>query len=176
LVEVQAAKILEHAFPAEYCQETQNAINRAVNAGIIVIEPAGNGNQNIDDVVSSGAILVGASKSSTLTRLQGTNFGNRVDVHAWGENVVTTGYATLYGNQSSTLNDDYTDVFGGTSSSSALVAGAAACLQGIFYAYTGNKLTPVQMRNILKNSGIPHQDPFNNIGRRLNLPLAVNYI
>jgi len=181
LVEVQAGLNNGKIYPAEYCPLTLQAIKAAVNSGRIVVEAAGNAGLGIDGALnypadSSGAIIVAAGLANQLIGIAATNHGDRVDVHAWGENVVTTGYGTLAGSGTPTKNDDYANNFNGTSSAAALVAGAAACLQGIYYAYTGSKLAPAQLRNILRYSGIPHQDPYDNIGRRLYLPWAINYM
>ncbi|MCP4995327.1 MAG: S8 family serine peptidase, partial [Gammaproteobacteria bacterium] len=104
----------------------------------------------------SGAIVVGAASSAVPhTRVEQTNFGSRVDCYAWGEDVVSP---------SSDMNgatDKYTNYFGGTSSASAIVTGAALVVQGVAEANLGKRFTPHQMRTILSSAtnGTRSNDP-----------------
>ena len=92
--------------PIEWHQSVFDAIAAATALGIVVVEPAGNGNVNLDDpscggvfdrnVRDSGAIIVGAGDSATHARLAFSSFGSRVDVQGWGNNVATTGYGDLF--------------------------------------------------------------------------------
>ena len=99
--------------PIEWESASYNAIQTAVGNGMIVVEAAGNGSQNLDDPIfntghspflanhDSGAIIVGAGGSPTgaagdRSRLGFSSFGSTVDLQGWGENVVTTGYGDLY--------------------------------------------------------------------------------
>lgn len=165
--------------PAEYDSDSKAEIQNAVNEGIIVFEAAGNSGIDINDYLSgphSGAIIVAAGQWDGLKAAR-TNWGDRVDVHASGKNLVTAGYGDRYdGGDPGNPNNNYTEVFGETSGASAVVAGVAASLQGIYYAATGQPLTPAQMRDILVESGIPHQNGGQNIGPRVSLPGAVNYL
>lgn len=106
--------------PTELDPADRDAIRVAVAQNVIVVEAAGNGDQNLDAVAGldtsgtsgtfedSGAILVGACRpglpsTSTATavahgRLQiavgnGSCYGDRVDCYAWGLGVVSTGVA-----------------------------------------------------------------------------------
>lgn len=100
-------------------------------------------------VNDSGAIIVGAVSSGTdwatgrvflpggvsLLAPSGiprrfSNIGQRIDSHAWGDGVVTSGYGDLYGDDVALMA--YTANYGGTSSASAIVAGAAASIQGVY--------------------------------------------
>ena len=114
----------------------------------------------------SGAIMVGAGAPPPGThghnhgpdrsRLAFSNFGARVDVQGWGEEVTTCGYGSLQGG----MNEDiwYTDGFNGTSSASPIVVGALGCLQGGLRARSRPLLTPATARDILRSTGSPQQD------------------
>ncbi|MFC3194064.1 S8 family peptidase [Marinicella sediminis] len=139
------------------------AIKQATANGIIVIEAGANGSVNLDDpiyqgafnrkVQDSGAIIVGASLSTSRTRACFSNYGSRVDVHAWGENITTTGYGDLQnvGSEDSL----YTAVFGGTSGASPIVVGAAATIQSIADNAGKPKYDSYGMRNLLSSTGTP---------------------
>ncbi len=153
----------------EWVEAFYDAIVSATSAGIIVVEAAGNGNQNLDGTeygdgdpnafpdgrADSGAIIVGAGGAPGCTspargRLSFSNYGSRVNVQGWGECVVTTGYGTLQG--VSHGNDAYSDSFGGTSSASPIVTGAAALLSSIAQQQ-GVVMTPTQVRSQLVATG-----------------------
>ncbi|MCP4995723.1 MAG: S8 family serine peptidase, partial [Gammaproteobacteria bacterium] len=128
--------------PVEVQDAEFDMVRLATALGIVVIEAAGNGGNDLDAFVNdeggqilnrgssafrdSGAIVVGAASSAVPhTRVEQTNFGSRVDCYAWGEDVVSP---------SSDINgstDKYTNYFGGTSSASAIVTGAALVVQGV---------------------------------------------
>jgi serine protease len=148
--------------PIEIIDDIFETIRLATALGIIVVEAAGNGGNNLDTVTNfagrtvlnpasadfreSGAIIVGASSSATPhTRLGFSSFGPRVDCYAWGENVQTSSS----NNAGSTTI--YTATFSGTSSASPIVTGAALAVQGCFESAHGYRLSPTQMRDILRN-------------------------
>jgi hypothetical protein len=152
---------------------TYNAIKNTVGAGIIVVEAAGNGSQNLDDPIfntghapflaanDSGAIIVGAggvaAGSGDRSRLDFSCFGSTVDLQGWGENVVTTGYGGLHSEDGA--NSFYTETFNGTSSASPIVAGACAVLQSHHKITTfGAVLTGFELREILRATGSPQLD------------------
>ena len=66
-----------------------------------------------------------------------------------GEDVKTAGCGDLFGDD----NHTYTANFSGTSSASALVAGAAAVIQSWYKDHTNSVLTPIQMRDLLIRTG-----------------------
>ena len=162
------------------------AILNATSRGIIVVEAAGNGAENLDDVLyetgvgfpgtwrnsfrrtnrDSGAIVVGAGAPPPGThgqnhgpdrsRLDFSNWGALVDAQGWGREVTTCGYGDLQGGTSEDLW--YTDRFSGTSSASPIVTGAIACIQGMAKARGRPVLTPAQVRNCLRSTGSPQQD------------------
>jgi subtilisin family serine protease len=160
------------------------AIRLMTSAGVVVVEAAGNGQTMVTPAspTDSGAIVVGASNND-LTPACFTNFGPRVDVHAWGGNIGTLGYATMSvtrldaagnvvldaaGNpivdevpdptlraNGADVRQFYTRTFSGTSGASPIVVGAAALVQSTRAARGLNKLTSVQMRSLLVATGTP---------------------
>jgi serine protease len=161
------------------------AIQNAVGNGIHVIEPAGNGGYDLDTLNwygDSGAIIVGAGGVSTsgswpegdLERIFFSSYGSRVNVQGWGENVYTTGYGDLYSAEGS--NYYYTSTFAGTSSASAMVAGAVACCVGYWtqgLGYSALSLTPLGLRTVLINTGTSQvTPPSGHIGPRPDLMAA----
>ncbi|MFN0088997.1 MAG: S8 family serine peptidase [Acidimicrobiales bacterium] len=162
LIEVQTA-----FRPAETVDDTFDAIRLASALGIVVCAAAGNGGADLDtftnasgqqilnpasaDFRDSGAILVGACLSPLPhDRKAASNFGNRVDCFAWGEDVVTTGYGDL-DNGGGDPDRQYAGDFQNTSAATPIVAGAALMLQSMHAATTGTRLSPMQMRGILSN-------------------------
>ncbi|MCD2441446.1 S8 family serine peptidase [Agromyces sp. SYSU K20354] len=158
--------------PVEVEQAVFDAIRDAVDAGIVVVEAAGNGGNDLDDWTDaqgrhllrigdpdyrdSGAIMVGAATSThPHSRLGFSNHGSRIDCFAWGQNVDTTGDGWT-----GTSTTQYTGVFGGTSSASPIVTGAAVLLQSWRRARKGFPLGPEAVRSWLR-SGIntPSADP-----------------
>lgn len=160
------------------------AIQYAVQKGIIVIEAAGNGAEDLDNpfydlagpgfpegwrnplrgMPDSGAILVGAGDtpeagvSKDRSRLDFSNHGSRVDCQGWGRNVVTAGYGDLFRLADAPEDDGYwyTNTFGGTSSASPIVAAAVTCLQGIARK-RGAVLGSTEIRQALRETGSPQQ-------------------
>ncbi|MDO8494532.1 MAG: S8 family serine peptidase [Deltaproteobacteria bacterium] len=175
-VEDQVGCIMPGAYPSFHA-----AIADAIANDLIVIETAGNGTLDFDESDDSflsvggpdlrlpepnGAIVVGASTSgSGRSRMPWSNCGRRVDLHSWGENVVTTSYpgswdwhgltGTDYSNNPAQPNRYYTNDFGGTSSAGAIIAGATTLLQSYAKSEMGGKkyLTPAKIKEILIASG-----------------------
>jgi serine protease len=169
--------------PVEYWQANFDTISAATTAGFVVVEAAGNGQMNLSadryndkfdrDSRDSGAIIVGAGTSDTRSPVCSTNYGSRVDLQGWGENVTTTGYGDLQNlGDPTTL---YTEEFGGTSAATAMVAGAVASFQGIAL-HRHYTLTPEEIRNALHDTGTAQDTSIttNNIGPLPNLIDAIN--
>ena len=171
----------------EWVQAFYDAIVDATAAGIIVVEAAGNGNEDLGDTgdygnpfpdgrADSGAIIVGAGGAPGCTspargRLDFSTFGPRVNLQGWGECVMTTGYGTLQG--VSMGNDAYSNSFGGTSSASPIVAGAAGILSSVSQQQ-GLNWTPLQVRTRLVDTGTAQQFGLTgNIGPLPNLREAL---
>ncbi|MBN2587880.1 MAG: S8 family peptidase [Candidatus Fermentibacteraceae bacterium] len=168
------------------------AIQNAVANGIHVVEPGGNavngGGANMDLMPwlgDSGAIIVGGGGAypggtwpgGDLQRLFYSNYGARITSQGWGEDVVTTGYGTLYNSEG--VDYFYASGFSGTSSASPVVAGAVACCVG-YWICNGNPavtLTPSILRNALNVTGTPQvYPPSGNIGSRPDLVGAFAYL
>jgi hypothetical protein len=163
------------------------AILNATSRGIIVVEAAGNGAEDLDDALyqtpatgfpagwrnsfrrtnrDSGAIVVGAGAPPPGTH--GRNHGpdrSRLDFSNWGALIDAQGWGREvttcgYGDLQGGTNEDlwYTDTFSGTSSASPIVTGAIACIQGMARARGRAVLTPAQVRNCLRATGSLQQD------------------
>lgn len=177
--------------PIESYPGVRDEIAKAVGNGIVVVEPAGNQGLDIgrldipwlsDPTMSSGALIVGAGgvgtslpEAPSLQRVPGSNWGARVDVQGVGAGVVTTGFPLPGAPEDSA----YTPCFDGTSSASATVAAAVAVLQGAVKAQRGTPLTPAQVRDVLRGTGLPQAsapgiDPASeNIGPRPQVAAAL---
>ena len=158
LLETQSFYQHDHysLWPAEIQDATFQAIRLATALGVIVIEPAGNGNakagkgNNLDQFnhnkkrvlnpgnksfKDSGAIIVAAATAAVPhQRMRTTNYGQRIDCYAWGEKVATAGI-----------------VFNGTSSASAIIAGVVMMIQSICEKEKDIRLNPAEMRKLLRN-------------------------
>jgi subtilisin family serine protease len=170
----------------EWWPDALLAIRYAVAKGIIVVEAAGNGGENLDAAIyntrpsdfptwwrnpftiqnpSSGAILVGAKCPPPGTH--GRNHGpdhSRLDLSNWGARVDCQGWSrevttTGYGDLQGGVNLDlwYTDRFSGTSSASPIVMGAVLVVQGIRKKAGRILLTSKQFRSLLRSTGSPQQ-------------------
>lgn len=135
------------------------------------------------------AIMVGnGSDAFNGKRDSQSNYGQRVDVQANGQSVVTSGgdregYGDLFPKSKKlSSNPAYTNVlftghFGGTSGAGAIVAGVAASLQSIWLERGNLPLLPACIRKILVETGTPQDkngDQTQHIGPRPNLRAAIN--
>lgn len=154
--------------PLEWIPSVYDAIKLATATNITVVEAAGNGNQDLNDTAlfgapfpsgkaDSGAIIVGASGacSSGTTplnaRMSFSTYGSRVNLHAAGECVITTGgNNNLYNNS---LNENYTYTFSGTSSASAIIAGAATAYNSAYEQLNNTAPTAASVRSALATNG-----------------------
>lgn len=163
------------------------AIRNATQAGIIVVEAAGNGAENLDDNIyqnpaagfpagwsnpfrrsnrDSGAIVVGAGAPPPGTH--GRNHGpdrSRLDFSNWGALIDAQGWGREvttcgYGDLQGGNSEDvwYTDSFSGTSSASPIVVGVISSLQGMAKARNVAVLSPAQVRRCLRSTGSSQQD------------------
>jgi len=137
--------------PVELDEALREAIGLAAAAGIVVIEPAGNGGASIDrgaDTPPTDAIVVGAATwNSTAERYEVSTSSNRgtiVDCYAHADQISTTSVTEAgspgYG------------AVGETSGAAAIVAGVCAFLQGIARGRKGGaSLTTSALRKVLKS-------------------------
>jgi hypothetical protein len=119
--------------------------------------------------VDNGSIIVGAGAPPSGThgrdhgpdrsRLLFSNFGACIDAQGWGEEVTTCGGSgDLQGGGPDDEDRSYTDMFRGTSSATAMVTGALACIQGVLKAAGKPLLTPITARQMLRTFGSVQQD------------------
>lgn len=174
LIEGQIEQLVNGAYtflPVEVDPAVFDAIRFAVNLGVVVIEPAGNGNQDLDllngpalgfptwspltdNALNSGAIMVAAGQLGvvggvrTYARWTNSNYGARIDCFAHGD------YLWSLSNRS---GSPYRSEEGGTSAAAAIVAGAAVLVQSIFKQKDGgeNVLSPERVRELLRDNGTP---------------------
>lgn len=168
--------------PLEWDQATFDAISTATANGVIVVEPAGNGSMNLDSSIydnkfqrwfrDSGAIMVAATDDDDHDRMCWSNHGSRIDVHAIGENVATTGVGDLWDDTDENCQQFYTDTFGGTSSASPMIVGVAVALQGITKQKWGYTMWPSVMRDRIDVGGTPSPD--SGVGLMPNLEAAIH--
>jgi hypothetical protein len=171
----------------EWWPDDFDAIRYATSRGVIVVEAAGNGAEDLDDPLysvrpddfpsdwsnpfnranrDSGAILAGAGAPPPGTH--GENHGpdrSRLDFSNYGALLDAQGWGREvttcgYGDLQGGSNEDlwYTDHFSGTSSASPIVVGALGCVQGALRASGRPLLTPATARDLLRTSGSPQQD------------------
>lgn len=147
--------------PVEYWQPIFDILKVAESKGIYCVAAGGNGNTNLDSSAfnnafntqyrNSNCVLVGASThvaSNVGNRISFSNYGSRIDAHAFGEYVVTTGYGDLFFSDTSS----YTNTFGGTSSATPIVAGVVVALSSI--AKENGKYIPIPiLRQALRATG-----------------------
>lgn len=144
-------------YPVEVHPPAFEAIQRATERGIVVIEAAGDAGIDLDtDATSagamarrpdSGAILVSAIDPNykTLAGNQSSK-SSRVNCYAWGDGVKVLGGES-----------GYEGALACTSSAAPIVAGAAVLVQGIHQASRGRPLDPAAMRGLLATQGTPSQ-------------------
>jgi len=146
--------------PLEYSGPVRDTISYLTEEkGVHVVLAAANGNINLDhpyfkryfdrNVFDSGAIYAGAVDPNTGLRASFSEYGSRVDMFSWGENVTTTDWSR------SNPTTGYTHTFGGTSSSNPILAGVVASLQGVARANDLGNIPPKVLREILVDTGYP---------------------
>lgn len=171
--------------PVEWWPDDYDAVRYAVQRGVIVLEAAGNGSQDLDDPLydtpmtgfpatwrnpfrrgsrDSGSVLVGAG--APVQGANGSSWGpdrSRLDFSNYGSAVDVQGHGREvttcgYGDRQGGPEDRwYTSHFSGTSSALPVVVGALSCAQGILSAGDGARLTPEQARAAFRATGSPQQ-------------------
>jgi len=190
LIELQRSGPRGRWMPVEYWDDIYDVIRAATDRGVIVIEAAGNGGENLDHKAysgkldrtkrDSGAIVVGAGGPPRegfvdRKRLDFSNYGSRVDVQGWGRMVATLDYGDLQ--QCSGYHRHYTGKFSGTSSASPIVAGAAILVQSMLQQGQRPRLEPREMRQLLHETGSAQiGERGDNIGPRPDLGRALEQL
>ncbi|GGF02933.1 Por secretion system C-terminal sorting domain-containing protein [Chishuiella changwenlii] len=167
--------------PAEFDNVIWDLTKAATDAGIIVIAAAGNGGQNLDSSYyrsyinrgDSGALIIGAGSDDTKhSILSFSSYGSRVNLQAWGDNVLTAGYG--YWNEYDNDNNRNYVLFGGTSSATAIIGGVAALIQSYYFQQTGKYLTPKELKELLIETAVPQGgDLTKNIGPHPDIKSAI---
>ncbi len=171
--------------PVEWWPDHYEAIRYAVRKGILVVEAAGNGHQDLDNPIyekplrgfpkswknpfnpanpQSGAVMVGAGAPPTGgdRSYYGTD-RSRLSFSNYGRrlDVQSWGEAVVtagYGDlQGGDQDSWYTKKFSGTSSASPIVTGALAVVQGVLLANRKQQLTPARAIKLLRSTGSPQQ-------------------
>ncbi|QWP75773.1 S8 family serine peptidase [Lysobacter sp. K5869] len=158
--------------PLEWIPSVYDAIVAATHKGVHVVEAAGNGGMNLDNAAcfgspfprgrpSSGALIVGAGSSGpnslcdtappARSKLSFSTYGARVNVHGWGNCVVTTGYGDIppYAG----ANSAYTWQFSGTSSATPMVAATVVAISAAFQSRRGQPMPPQFMHELVISGG-----------------------
>jgi len=181
-------------FPVEANEANRAAIELAVALGITVVEPGGNGTDPRDGTgcgdppldmdawprldpadpayADCGAVMVSAAVVSSAgppVQFSWSPRGRRIDCYAHGQGVYTTTCIPPLNMPADCSTTGYTGdysppAFGGTSAASAIVAGAAAAVQGLAMAKFGVPLHPKQIRTMLRDRNVntPVHDEWGN--------------
>jgi len=194
LLEMQAGDLNGNLWPVEVQDAEFEAIRLATALGVVVVEPAANGGadgKGVDldgpvtrqegeagrtflkkgtkDYRDSGAIIVGAASSTVPhQKMVWSNYGSRVDVFAWGENILTT---------SVHVGENYAQVyesFDGTSGAAPIIAGVALSVQGMVNANRGRKFSPKELRDVIKKGGTPTANRGDKIGVQPDLKVIID--
>ena len=134
--------------PPEAWRCARILMKRAVAKGIHVIQAAGNIERDLGDFVprcaDSGSIVVGAGLPHVPVRRLMSNYGKRVDLHQWGDSVLTAG-----------TGPSCYCYFSATSAATAIVAGVVASLATILRRSGSNDWwkRPKRLRKLLRRTG-----------------------
>ncbi len=174
LIEQQASFMGRFA-PLSVDDAVFDAISHAVAQGIVVVEPSGNGGQDLDDpsfegrfdrtVRDSGSIMVGGGTPAGWDEPRawvdgGSCHGGRVDLQGWYFGVATTanGEAGVDADlffPSDDPRQGYTSAFSGTSAAAPQIAGVAAVVQSVALTMSGEPWSPLALRAALVATGSP---------------------
>jgi hypothetical protein len=183
----------------EWDRGIYDAIVVAVDAGLTVVEAAGNGSNGFDSELflraginrghhpfqrqnDSGAIIVGAGGSTSQIKRSSSNFGERVDLQGWGDSIVSASGPTVRSDlwTEDGVNREYTSSFAGTSGATPIVAGACALVQQAFKARYNRAATCQELRAILVATGNPQQPNQNGVVAKIgplpDVPKAVDLV
>lgn len=136
---------------------TREAVRLALEAGVTIVSAGGNSSNELTEEAAddTGSIIVGAL-AQTDTTANFSNYGSRVSIAAYGENL-----RTLYGPNGAFGS------FGGTSGATPQVAGAVALM-----LEANPHLTPAQVKEVLVETRV-NNEAYANVGGKLNVAAAV---
>ncbi|MBN2035763.1 MAG: S8 family serine peptidase [Chitinispirillaceae bacterium] len=185
LMEMQRSAPDGNLGPPDVISSLWDAIDEATDAGVVVVQTAGNGASNMNSTSyasyhqrgDNGSIIEGAGTADTRhTRMSYSTYGDRVNMQGWGQNVFTLGYGNGWSG-SSDWKQSYSASFSGTSSSGPIVTSAVALLQSYAKERKDSLLPCPLIRTILSSTGIPQGDPQNgHIGPLPNLRAAIRML
>lgn len=185
--------------PVERELVVRDAIGLLTRSGIVVIEPAGNGDAGLDALgtangwcelnpdaagyVDSGAVMVGGAfvdvkaPAGTLPPRWvspdepgvGSNFGGRVDCYSWARRVYTSG-CRPWGNCKPPTSAY--QQFNGTSSASAIIAGVVVLIQTMLRSAGRPPLSSPELRRVLSDPANGTPSPGAGIGVMPDLELV----
>lgn len=179
LIEQQSYYFDNYA-PVEVSGAIADAIVAATEAGIVVVEPSGNGGQDLDhpdwngwfdrSLRDSGAIMVGGAMPPPGSSFNparswypsGSCYGSRIDLQGWYGGIASTASGGLSAELFSVSGDErqnYTASFGGTSGASPQVASVAARFQSISVAMGRGPWEPLALRQLMVQTGTPQASP-----------------
>jgi hypothetical protein len=168
LIEQQALDAWNTFVPVSIEPGTAAAMQALTAAGVVVIEPAGNGAANLDDPkyqgafqLDRGAWTVGAAGAGRDVRATFSGYGTPVDLYLDGSDTIaptTAGFQPDLFFPGGDPRQAYTRQFGGTSGASAQVAGLAASLQGASIALFGAPVPPRTLLAWVRASGRPQNE------------------
>lgn len=170
-----------------------NKVLTAMGANVVLT--GGNGDTNTDDpmyvrngikwfdpaVQHSGSIFAGAGGSGlrannpARSRLNFSNYGQRFDLQAWGQDIYTTGYCNVFcaelGNDP---NRAYSRSFSGTSGAGPIVTNAVVAVQSYVKSVGLGPWTTAQINDLLRVTGTPQTtNTHQNIGPLPNVQAAL---
>lgn len=173
-----------------------NKVLTAMGANVVLT--GGNGNTDTDDpmytlngikwfdpaVQHSGAIFAGAGGSGlrandpARARLSFSNYGQRFDLQAWGQDIYTTGYCNvLCAELGNDHNRAYSRSFSGTSGAGPIVTNAVVAVQSYVTSVGLGPWTTAQINDLLRATGAPQTtNAHQNIGPRPDLRAALRSI
>ncbi|RIQ12663.1 OmpL47-type beta-barrel domain-containing protein [Jiangella rhizosphaerae] len=184
--------------PLEWIPSVFEANKVLTAMGANVVLTGGNGNTNTDDpmytlngvkwfdpaVQHSGSIFVGAGGSGlratdpARARLSFSNYGQRFDLQAWGQDIYTTGYCNvLCAELGNDHNRAYSRSFSGTSGAGPIVTNAVVAVQSYVTSVGLGPWTTAQINELLRSTGTPQTtNTHENIGPRPDLRAALRAI